>query len=348
MRQESYVLILAGGSGTRLWPLSREDMPKQFLSVCGRDETLLQLTVRRMLRVTDASRLRVVASGRWRSLISYQLMDFSLPDDIFIDEPEGRNTAPAIALGLAELIRAGAGGDDVVLVCPSDHLISDEAAFADAAERAFIAASRGRIVTFGIKPTYPETGFGYIKTKGPGGGEVAEVEAFVEKPDLETAEGYVASGSYYWNGGYFCFRVSDMTAAFEKYFPESAGIFSTDSDESRRAFLACPKISMDYAIMEKIGNIACVPMDAGWSDVGSWDAVYDNSPRDESGNVVVGNLAAQGLKNSIVIGGERLICCIDVDSMIVVDTPDALLIAPRGSSQKLPATVRRLPDEKYR
>ncbi len=343
-----HVLILAGGSGTRLWPLSRENMPKQFLAVCGERETLLQLTVRRMLGVTDAARIHVVASSRWQALIAHQLMDFGFVHDPFIEEPEGRNTAPAIALGVAALLRNGADAKETVLVCPSDHLIGDEVAFQGAVRNAVLAAESGRIVTFGITPTRPETGFGYIKTSGTDEEGWCAVSAFVEKPDAATARHYLDEGGYYWNGGYFGFRIEDLVRAFEVYFPEGAGIFSRDREVSEAAFLACPKISMDYAIMEKMSDIACVPLDARWSDVGSWDAVYENSPRDESGNVTSGNVELHGSKNSLVLGGERLICALDLDNLIVVDTPDALFLSPRGSSQRLGSIVKSLKDPKVR
>ena len=346
--KKPHILILAGGSGTRLWPMSRENMPKQFLSVCGRGETLLQLTVRRLLGVTDADRIHIVASSKWRSLIAYQLMDFGFAHDAFIDEPEGRNTAPAIALGVAELMRAGVGTDETVLVCPSDHLIADEEAFRRAVRAAVEATAGGRIVTFGIQPTHPETGFGYIKTCGGGECGCLAVDAFVEKPDEPTAQRYLDEGGYYWNGGYFCFRISDLVRAFEKFFPEATGIFDPDPDASCRAFLACTKTSIDYAVMERTPDIACVPMDVGWSDVGSWDAVYDNSKCDGAGNVTGGNVELHGSENSLVIGGERLICGIDLDAMIVVDTPDVLFISPRGSSQKLGGIVKSLTNPKYR
>lgn len=336
-----FALILAGGSGTRLWPLSREEMPKQFLSVCGDKHSLLQGTVLRMLGVTDAAHMRVVASGRWRSLIRHQLCGIGLDLDCMIEEPEGRNTAPAIALGIAELLRSGARDEDCVLVCPSDHLIADERAFADAVALAKRAAGEGFLVTFGIRPTVPETGFGYIKTEKSANPWLF-VDSFVEKPDEERAASYLASGDYYWNGGIFCFRISDMIAAISEYFPECAEIFGAQPSDVVRCFLSVPKNSIDYAVMERARNIVCVPLDAGWSDVGSWDAVYENSPRDERGNATIGNVALEGGARSLIVGDDRLICAVDLDSMIVVDTPDALFVSPRGSSQKLREVVGRL------
>ena len=337
-----YVMILAGGSGTRLWPLSREEMPKQFLAVCGSECTLLQQTASRLMKLTDASRMRVVASAKWRALVAHQLSLIKLDGDFMIEEPEARNTAPAIALGLSALIKDGADDDDVVLVCPSDHIIADERAFEAAAQLAIQAASGGRIVTFGIKPTAPETGFGYIETKSAGAPWL-EVESFVEKPDADAARKYVEAGNYYWNGGIFCFTLRAAVQAYRDFFPEGAGIFGAPTGEETKHFAASPALSIDYAVMERASGIACVPLDAGWSDVGSWDAVYENSKSDAYGNVAQGNVSLHGAaNNNLIIGGERLICGVDLDSMIVVDTPDALFVAPRGTSQKLRGVVKEL------
>jgi mannose-1-phosphate guanylyltransferase/mannose-6-phosphate isomerase len=261
--------------------------------------------------------------------------------DCVIEEPEARNTAPAIALGVASLMSGGADDGDIVLVCPSDHIIADEMMFGEAVDNASESAAAGNIVTFGIKPTSPETGFGYIKTSGTSGKWLA-VDSFVEKPDRDTAEGYVESGSYYWNGGIFCFSIRSIVKAYEDHFPEGARIFGAEPGDSGKWFLSSPVESLDYAVMEKARNITCIPLDAGWSDVGSWDAVYENSPLDERRNAAVGNVSLYGGGNSLVIGGERLVCGIDLESMIVVDTPDALFVAPRGASQKLRGVVGEL------
>ena len=338
---KTFALILAGGSGTRLWPLSRGEMPKQFLAVCGDKLTLLQRTVVRLLPTAPKENIKVVASGKWRPLINHQLSSVGLSGSFVIEEPEGRNTAPAIALGIAELINSGASPDDLVLICPSDHLIRDEGSFIRAIGEAKRAARNGQLVTFGITPTSPETGFGYIKTS-KGEHSWLSVDSFTEKPNREDAERYLESGSYYWNGGIFCFRVSDAISAFCKYLPESSPIFDAKEDELNEFFMQIPKNSIDYAIMEHANNIACIPLDAGWSDVGSWDAVYENSPHDESGNACIGNAELNGGSESLIIAHDRLVCGVDLESMIVVDTPDALFISPRGSSQKLRDVVKQL------
>jgi mannose-1-phosphate guanylyltransferase/mannose-6-phosphate isomerase len=340
-QRDLYAVILAGGSGTRLWPLSREEMPKQFLSLCKDEMTLLQRTATRLQRITDPDRLRVIVPSRWRSLVMHQLLSIGIKGDFILDEPEGRNTAPAIALGVAELLSSGALPDDLLLVCPSDHMIRDEKRFAQAVKTAADASRSGCLVTFGVKPTSPDTGFGYIKTEQLPHPWLA-VEEFVEKPDEETAKRYLQSGNYYWNGGIFCFRVSDMISAFEEYFPEIASIFSVGREHILPCFLSAPKQSIDYAVMEKARNIACVPLDAGWSDVGSWDSVYENSQKDERDNAISGDVFLQGGRDNLIVGSDRLICGVDLDSMILVDTPDALFIAQRGSSQKLREVVREL------
>ena len=337
---DMYVLILAGGSGTRLWPLSREELPKQFLPVCGSGRTLLQQTMDRVMKLTNAGYIRVIASGKWKPLVNHQLSGMGFDGSFVIEEPEARNTAPAIALGVAALRDGGANDDDIVLVFPSDHVIANEGAFTEAVNLAVEATSTGDIATFGIKPTGPETGFGYMKTKE--GGKWLSVDSFVEKPDEATAKVYIESGKYFWNGGIFCFRIGDIVTAYREYFPDGAHIFEVTPEDRERYFLASPKESIDYAVMEKVRNIACVPLDAGWSDVGSWDAVYENSTLDSSRNAVTGNVFLDGGNDSLVIGGERLICGVDLDSMIVVDTPDALFISPRGVAQKLRGIVSHL------
>lgn len=346
-----FALILAGGSGTRLWPISRNALPKQFLALCGREQTLLQLTALRLSRVVDgADRICAIASPRWSDVISSQLSDVGLAQARFIAEPESRNTAPAIALGISEMLRGGASRDDVVLVCPSDHIMADEEAFVYAARTAFEEARRGAIITFGIKPTSPQTGFGYIKTTSAARGERSiPVESFVEKPDLERARRYVASGDYYWNGGCFCFRIQEMIDAYERYFPDGAHIFAPDARQSEAAFLASPKISIDYAIMERAANIECVPLDAGWSDVGSWDAVWESSPRDERGNALSGSAMLLGTSGSIVsaTSNDRLVVVIDMEDVVVMDTPNAVLVAPRSSSQKLADAVKMIREERF-
>jgi mannose-1-phosphate guanylyltransferase/mannose-6-phosphate isomerase len=294
-----------------------------------------------MMKMTEVDRIKIIASGKWRALVSHQISSMGLDGDFFIEEPEARNTAPAIALGTAKLRLAGADDSDVVLVCPSDHIIADEPKFAETVNKAVTAADEGNIVTFGIKPASPETGFGYIKTNRTQN-DWLSVESFIEKPDEAAAKAYLESGNYFWNGGIFCFRISNIVEAYREHFPSGARIFDALPNDEDRCFRDSPVQSIDYAVMERAAGITCVPLDAKWSDVGSWNAVYENAPHDEGRNAASGNVSLEGGHDNLVIGGERLVCGIDLDSMIVVDTPDALLIAPRDSSQKLRGVVKKL------
>lgn len=334
-------LILAGGSGTRLWPLSTDARPKQFLALCGRSETLLRATADRLVPLCDGG-LFAVAAPAWRRAIESE--ELGAPVAKVIEEPQPRGTAPAIALAIAELSRTGASDDDVVFVCPSDHLIADGAAFASAVDVAFREAERGAIATLGIVPDRAETGFGYIKTRGSG--DALDVDSFVEKPDAERAARYVASGDYLWNGGCFCFAIGVMREAFARCFPESAKIASRDRDESIAAFLSCPKISIDHAVMEKSDNIRCVPLDAGWSDVGSWSSVFERSQRDSEGCAITGRARLFGANDLLVVNTTgRLICCVDMQDIAIIETDDATFVAPLASSQKLTEIVRALKEE---
>lgn len=340
-------LILAGGSGTRLWPLSRKELPKQFLRIEG-EHTLLQNTLLRLKTIIDPQNIRVVAGDEWAALINYQAGEVGCEGDIIIREPEGRNTAPAIALGISYLLAGGAKDTDVALVCPSDHIISDTEAFRQAVKNAVKSAKTGQIVTFGVVPTFAETGFGYIKTAAGAKHKnrySLKVERFVEKPNKETAENYLKDGNYHWNGGIFCFRLRDMLDALVKYFPECGVPASSGLKELQSVFRDVTSTSIDYAVMEKASNVTCVPLDAGWSDVGSWDAVYDNLKRDENDNAAAGDVMLDNVHNSLVFSHEKLTAAVDLDDVIAVDTPDALFIAKRGSSQKVREIVKQLKDE---
>lgn len=342
-----HVLVLAGGSGTRLWPLSREELPKQFLPLVG-ERTLLQETVLRLVPLASARSVRVVAGREWQALVRHQVRGI-LPrnGDPVIIEPFGRNTCPAIALGLAALREtASASEDDIVLVCPSDHLIRDGDAFGRAVRIAIGAAEKDALVTFGIVPDRPETGYGYMECgpeDDPGG--VRPVLRFVEKPSLETAQEYLESGRYLWNGGMFCFRLGRMASDLKRHVPEVGALCEAGLEALLGGFESLPPVSIDYAVMEKADRVAAVPLEAGWSDVGSWDAVYSALPMDERGNALKGNVRLIGGRDSLLYGNHRLIFGVDLHDMLVVDTPDALFVAPRGSSQKVREVVRELKEE---
>jgi mannose-1-phosphate guanylyltransferase/mannose-6-phosphate isomerase len=339
-------VLLSGGSGTRLWPASRESHPKQFLPLFG-EHSLLQLTWLRLKGLTSAAPL-IVANEEHRFLVAEQMRALGAQPAAIILEPVARNTAPAIA---AAALAAMAGGDDpLLLVLPSDHLIKNEAGFRHAISAALAAAEAGGLITFGIVPDAPETGFGYIKAT-PGQG-VRSVERFVEKPDLATAAQYVASGEYFWNSGMFLFRASSYLAELEKNQPlmvsqcrEAMAQAKRDADFLRldkAAFAACPSDSIDYAVMEKTAHAKVLPLDVGWNDVGSWTALWQVSTQDEHGNAHRGDVVAVDCHNTLVHSERRLTALLGVDDLIVVDTDDALLVAHRDKVQQVKDLVARL------
>lgn len=281
-------IILSGGSGTRLWPLSRESYPKQFLPLVG-DKSMLQSTWLRAAPVAGHAPI-VVANEEHRFMAAEQLQQLGVKPSAILLEPKGRNTAPAIAVAALEATRDGA--DPLLLVLPSDHVIQNEAAFQAAVTLAATAAEQGKLVTFGIKPTAPETGYGYIKASAGAG--ASAVERFVEKPDLATAQSYLASGEYYWNSGMFLFRASRYLEELRKFHPAIADACQKAWENGKRdadftrldkdAFAASPSDSIDYAVMEKTADAVVVPLDAGWNDVGSWSSLLDVSNQDAQGN----------------------------------------------------------------
>lgn len=338
-------VILSGGSGTRLWPLSRESYPKQFLPLTG-ELSMLQATWRRVAPLAGKAPL-VVANEEHRFVAAEQLQQVGAQPQAILLEPVGRNTAPAIAAAALEATRDG--GDALLLVLPSDHVIADEATFQRIVREAVPAAEAGKLVTFGIVPTGPETGYGYIKA-APGQGARA-VERFVEKPDLATAESYVASGEYYWNSGMFLFKASRYLAELGRLNPlmlEAVGLAwngaKRDSDFTRlhkEAFAAVPSDSIDYAVMEKTRDAAVVPLDAGWSDVGSWAALREVSPQDADGNAHHGDVIAIDCHNTYAYG-DRLIALIGLDDVVVVETVDAVLVGKSERMQEVKEVVAQI------
>ena len=338
-------VILSGGSGTRLWPLSRSGKPKQLLSLTH-DETMLQLTAR---RVADRARFAaplVVANAAHVEMIEAQFAQIGMTDATLILEPVGRNTAPAIALAAL-----AAPPDAVLLVMPSDHVIGKIDAFLAAVESALPLVMKGWLATFGIAAHAPETGYGYIcagELLAPG---VNRVERFVEKPDRATAERYIAEGGYAWNGGIFLFRADALLAAFEAYAPEilaaARNAMAARHIEGRRlhpdaaAFAASPSDSIDYAVMEQAERVAVVPVDMGWSDVGSWDALHELAA-DLDGNAHHGEVVAIDTSGCLIRSEGPLIAAVGVKDLIVIATGDAVLILPRGSSQDVKRAVEAL------
>lgn len=349
-------VIMAGGSGTRLWPLSRTQYPKQFLPL-NSDLSMLQETVSRLGSVDQVS---LICNEEHRFLAAEQMRVLNQPCSIFL-EPVGRNTAPAIALAALKAVSQGQGSE-CLLVLAADHVIENEAAFRDAIAKAEPLAKEGALVTFGIVPTQPETGYGYIRadvshplSEVRNEGQMTEAYAvaeFVEKPDLATAESYLAEGGYYWNSGMFMFRADRYLEELGKFRPDILAACEqamqatvADMDFVRvdaAAFEACPDESVDYAVMEKTDRAVVLPLDAGWSDVGSWAALWEIKDKDSSGNVLDGDVIAHNTRDSFVMSSNRLVTTLGVDNLIIIDTPDALLVADKRKIQNVKAIVAEI------
>ena len=339
-------VIMAGGSGTRLWPLSRSQNPKQFLSLTGK-HTMLQQTLERLSGLKMGKPLTLCNEDH-RFVVAEQLRDINALGPIIL-EPVGRNTAPAIAL--AALVDQQQGQDSMLLVLAADHVIENKAAFHDSVKKAIPLAKKGHLVTFGIVPTSPQTGYGYIRS-GAGIESGFAVDRFVEKPDLETAQSYLESGNYFWNSGMFLFRSSAYLAALELHRPDileactaAIATLTPDLDFVRlntEAFAACPDESVDYAVMEKTDKAVVVPLDAGWNDIGSWTAVWDVMEKDSEGNAAKGDVMLEDSQDCLIMGDDRLVCLLGVKDCIVVDTKDALLIADKTRVQDVKILVNQL------
>ncbi|MDA5343724.1 mannose-1-phosphate guanylyltransferase/mannose-6-phosphate isomerase [Stenotrophomonas maltophilia] len=338
-------VILSGGSGTRLWPLSREAYPKQFLPLVGED-TMLQATWKRVADIAGKAPI-VVANQEHRFMAAEQLRECNVRPQALILEPIGRNTAPAIAIAALQVLAEN--DDALLLVLPSDHVVRNENAFHAAVAQAASAADAGKLVTFGIVPTAPETGYGYIKA-GPGEGARA-VERFVEKPDLATAEGYVSSGEYFWNSGMFLFKASRYLQELERLQPAILVACRSALEKAARdtdfvrldadAFAASPSDSIDYAVMEKTSDAAVVAMDAGWNDVGSWSALWDVSDKDADGNACHGDVIALDCRNSYAYGN-RLIAMVGLEDVVVVETDDAVFVGHKDRVQDVKSIVAQI------
>jgi mannose-1-phosphate guanylyltransferase/mannose-6-phosphate isomerase len=354
-------LILAGGSGTRLWPLSRKNYPKQFLKLNG-DKSLLQQTVERLLQAVKPEDIIVITNSDYRFHVLSDLQSLSsrpgtLNSNIIL-EPASRNTAPAIALGIKHCIeRLGCDEDEVILVCPSDHIIRPADKFSEYIGIAEEIAQKGYIVTFGIKPGKPETGYGYIKIRsqsppetrrggksGVSSQDFLEVEKFTEKPDIETAKRYMDEGNYYWNSGMFAFSIGTMMEKFSKYSPEIKAKTDLNYEDMLLNFKDMPDISLDYAVMEKADKAAILPLDLYWNDIGSWDSLYDVLDKDENGNAQKGDVLVFDTRNSLIIGDKRLISTIGLEDCLIVETGDAILIAKKGEAQQVKKIVNKLKD----
>lgn len=340
-------VILSGGSGTRLWPLSRPNQPKQLLALTA-DATMLQLTAERVRDEQRYARPIVVCGALHADQVEAQLAAIGIAPGRLIVEPCPRNTAPAIALAALAVAPA-----TPLLVMPSDHVVADVQAFRDAVERALPAVGDGWIVTFGIEPDWPETGYGYIFRGEALSAGVHKIARFVEKPNSVTAQAYLDQGDCSWNSGIFLFRAGDYRDALERHAPAilhavssavakgrtGGGVrFDPDPDD----FASSPSISIDYAVMEKVERAAVAPVQMGWSDIGSWDALYDFLAKDPDGSALTGDVIARDVKRSLIRSTGPTIAALGVDDLIVLATADAVLIVPRGQSQRVKEIVEAL------
>ena len=342
------VVVMAGGSGTRLWPLSRAMYPKQFLPLAA-DKTMLQATLDRCAGLTSSTPV-VICNEDHRFIVAEQLRSEKINASIIL-EPVGKNTAPAIALAAIQAVKDNQ--DPVLLVLAADHVIVQKTVFQEQVKKALKLAEQGQLVTFGIVAEKPETGYGYIQ-RGElvAGGDGYSVKGFVEKPNQVKAQEYIDSGNYYWNSGMFMFRASTYLQELKKYRPDilaacelAMGNPEKDMDFIRLAkdeFKKCPSESIDYAVMEKTSNSTVVPLDAGWSDVGSWSSLWDVSQKDPNNNTTKGDVLLQDTQNSYVLSTSRLVATVGLDNIVVVETKDAVLVADKNKVQDVKKVVDEL------
>ena len=348
-------VVLAGGSGTRLWPLSRQHYPKQLLKLFG-DTTMLQQTILRLSGLADLASPIVVCNVEHRFMVAEQLHEIGLTDAVIMLEPSARNTAPALAL--AALQARDIDASSTLLVLSADHMIREVEVFHRAVKIAIHAAEKGRLVTFGVLPTHPETGYGYIKTSQSAAdieGSFA-VEQFVEKPNLETAETYLAAGCYYWNSGMFVFKTDVFLGELTTHSSEVVSVAAQSRDWAVRdldfvrvhkdSFSSAPNISIDYALMEKSNNVVCVPLNAGWSDVGDWKSFWNISKKDDAGNSFIGDSIDVGSSNTLVFSQDKLVATLGVDNLMIINTPDAVLVADKSQAQHIKAIISQIEKQK--
>ena len=327
-------IILAGGSGSRLWPLSRDLYPKQLLNL-NSDKSLVQTTFERINKFIPADKIISTTNAKHLSIIKMQLKEFT-ETPIVLSEPETKNTAPAIAVATKFIVQ-NYSDDEIILVVPSDHLIKDEESFANSIQKGISLAKQGYIVTFGVKPSYVETGFGYIQTSLPVDSGY-EVKTFVEKPDSKDAEKFITEQNCFWNSGIFMFKASTMLNELEQQAPEIFSVlqelnFKGKNEIPYLTFTKMPNISIDYAVMEKCNKIAMVKLESDWKDLGSWQSIYEISPKDANNNVMVGHVLDMGSKNSFVYASSKLVATIGLEDTVVIETEDAILACPKNRTQ---------------
>jgi mannose-1-phosphate guanylyltransferase/mannose-6-phosphate isomerase len=345
-------VILSGGSGSRLWPMSREHYPKPLLPLVS-DNTLLQETASRLDSIQDLGDAVYVCNEEHRFLVAEQVVQLGKTPATIILEPEGRNTAPALTLAALFLVKQDP--DAMMVVMPADHVMTEPAQFVAAVEQGSAPAEQGALVTFGIIPESPETGYGYIKRGVPLEGDTAFVVAsFVEKPDQQTAEQYVSEGDYYWNSGIFLMRADHWLDELSKYRPdilkhcrEAMNKGAQDSDffrVNKQVFHDCPADSIDYAVMEKTDHAVVVPLSAGWSDIGAWSTLWNVCPQDGNGNVIQGDVLAEDTRNAFLVAQHRCLATVGLDNVVVVETADAVLVASKDKAQDVKVIFDRLKD----
>lgn len=347
-------IIMAGGTGSRLWPLSRELYPKQYLRLMG-NLSMLQMTIERLKKITCEPPI-VICNEEHRFIVAEQLREINKLENNIILEPVGRNTAPAIALASLFAEKKYPGQNPLLLVLPADHIIKQESAFVSAVQNALDYARDGKLVTFGIVADTPETGYGYIKRQPFTGDNPSDnaydVASFVEKPDYVTACSYVACGEYYWNSGMFLFRTQSYLNELRNYRDDIYQVCKNAAEDidadldfvrvNKELFQQCPSESIDYAVMEKTNDAVVVPMDAGWSDVGSWSSLWDVSEKDCSGNAFTGDVISVNTENSYIYNDAGLVTTVGVKDLVIVQTKDALLVADRNSVQDVKKVVEQI------
>ena len=339
-------VILCGGSGTRLWPKSRKMLPKQLLSLTG-EQTMLQQTLE---RVRGFAKPVIVCNEDHRFMVAQQAQEIGFESFTMITEPAGRNTAPAIAF--AALAAASEDESTNLLVLPADHLLEDVEQFHRAVDIGLQASRSGGLVTFGIVPTTPETGYGYIQKAAGNAADIRPIAKFVEKPDKETATKYIESGEYYWNAGMFLFSTKNLLDELAQHAPaiHRSSVKAMENAKVESDFIklnlddinAIPEDSIDYAVMEKTGRGFVVPLDCGWSDVGSWSSLWKALDKDEDGNVALGDVIMEGCKNSLVFGEDHLVAAVGIEDLVIVDTKNATLVAPKDRAQEVKAIVGKI------
>ncbi|MGR8981188.1 MAG: mannose-1-phosphate guanylyltransferase/mannose-6-phosphate isomerase [Gammaproteobacteria bacterium] len=343
-------VVLSGGSGSRLWPLSREQYPKQFLALIS-NHTLLQETVLRLNGLAGLKPLIAVCNENHRFMLAEQLWEIGVKPSAIILEPVGKNTAPAVAMAAL----AAESEDEILLVLPADHVLTELKAFHRAIESALKMAEQGHLATFGIVPTHPETGYGYIRRGEAEQGDAYKVSAFVEKPDFKTAEHYLESGDYFWNSGMFAFKAGVFIEELNKFNPEMLKVArqalqaaKTDLDFIRidkAIFSNCPSDSIDYAVMEKTDRAVVIPLDAGWNDVGSWSSLWDVIDKDAFGNAINGDVITVDTENSFIHAQNKLVAAIGVNNLVIVETADAVMVAPKDRVQEVKQIVALLKEQ---